>query len=223
MYGVSMSYLPGTYALRDVSLDIGKGEFVFLTGSSGAGKTTLLKLLFAAERATEGQVVIRGRNIVRVRGAAIPELRRHVGVVFQDFKLLNRRTVEENVAVALQVRGEAPRTIRAKVFQMLKQVGLQNRRYDYPLSLSGGEQQRVAIARALVSDPEILLSDEPTGNLDPDLTIEIMDLLVQAATRGTTVLVATHEHGLLSRYGKRVIHLEHGRIVRDVPAHDVST
>lgn len=221
MYGVSMSYLAGTYALRDVSLDVGKGEFVFLTGSSGAGKTTLLKLLFAAERATEGQVIIRGRNIARVRGAAIPELRRHVGVVFQDFKLLNRRTVEENVAVALQVRGESPRTVRAKAFQMLKQVGLQNRRHDFPLSLSGGEQQRVAIARALVNDPEILLSDEPTGNLDPELTLEIMDLLVQASTRGTTVLVATHEHGLLSRYGKRVIHLEHGRIARDVPAHDV--
>ncbi len=223
MYGVSMSYLASTYALRDVSLDVGKGEFVFLTGSSGAGKTTLLKLLFAAERSTEGQIIIRGRNIARMRGAAIPELRRHVGVVFQDFKLLNRRTVEENVSVALQVRGEAPRIVRAKAFQMLKQVGLQNRRHDYPLSLSGGEQQRVAIARALVNDPEILLSDEPTGNLDPDLTLEIMDLLVQASTRGTTVLVATHEHGLLSRYGKRVIHLEHGRIARDVPAHDVST
>src|SRR3990172_969592 len=208
MYGVSMSYLAGTYALRDVSLEVGKGEFVFLTGSSGAGKTTLLKLLFAAERATQGQIIIRGRNIARVKGAAIPDLRRRVGVVFQDFKLLNRRTVEENVAVALQVRGEAPRTVRARSFQMLKQVGLQNRRHDCPLSLSGGEQQRVAIARALVNDPEILLSDEPTGNLDPDLTLEIMDLLVQAATRGTTVLVATHEHGLLSRYGKRVIHLE---------------
>lgn len=221
MYGVSMSYAPGSYALRDISLDIGKGEFVFLTGSSGAGKTTLLKLLFAAERSTEGQIVIRGRNIARVRGAAIPELRRRVGVVFQDFKLINRRTVEENVAVALQVHGESPRNVRAKAFQMLKQVGLQNRRHDFPLSLSGGEQQRVAIARALVKDPEILLSDEPTGNLDPDLTIEIMDLLVQASTRGTTVLVATHEHSLLSRYGKRVIHLEHGRIARDVPAHEV--
>jgi cell division transport system ATP-binding protein len=138
-----------------------------------------------------------------------------VGVVFQDFKLLPRRTVEENVGLALDVVGVPFRQQRAKVFGILKQLGLQHRRYHHPLSLSGGEQQRVAIARALVNEPEILLADEPTGNLDPDLTLEIMDLIANAATRGTTVLVATHELGLVERYGKRVLRLESGRIVED--------
>jgi cell division transport system ATP-binding protein len=215
MYHVSKSYSAGSFALHDVSLELGRGEFVFLTGSSGAGKTTLLKLLFAAARPSEGQIVVLGRNIARLGERAIPDLRRRVGVVFQDFKLLARRTVEENVALALDVVGTPQRTTRAKVFAVLKQLGLQHRRYHHPLSLSGGEQQRVAIARALVNEPEILLADEPTGNLDPDLTLEIMDLIASAATRGTTVLVATHELALVNRYGKRVVRLDGGRIVAD--------
>ena len=218
MYHVSKSYMPGSYALQDVSLEVGKGEFVFLTGASGAGKTTLLEMLFAAERPNEGQILVLGRNIARLRGSAVPALRRRVGVIFQDFKLLSQRTIEENVSMTLDVVGTPRREARAKVFNVLKQVGLQHRRYHHPLSLSGGEQQRVAIARALVGEPEILLADEPTGNLDPELTLEIMDLIVAAATRGTTVIVATHDLSLIQRYHKRTIRLEAGRVVEDRPA-----
>jgi len=215
MFHVSKAYLAGSCALRDVSIELAKGEFVFLTGPSGAGKTSLLKLIFGAERPSEGQIVVLGRNIARLGDAAVPPLRRRIGVVFQDFKLLPRRTVEENVALALQVTGTPPRETRARVFAILKQLGLQHRRYHHPLSLSGGEQQRVAIARALVNEPEILLADEPTGNLDPELTIEIMDLIASAALRGTTVVVATHELEIVRRYGKRAVRLEGGRIAED--------
>ena len=217
MFHVSKSYSAGSFALRDVSLEVGRGEFVFLTGPSGAGKTTLLKLLLAVEQPSEGQIVVLGRNIARLGDAAIPDLRRRIGVVFQDFKLLPARTVEENVGLALDVVGAPRRKARAKVFGVLKQLGLQHRRYHHPLALSGGEQQRVAIARALVNEPDILLADEPTGNLDPDLTVEIMDLIAGAATRGTAVLVATHELALVSRYGKRAVRLDAGRIAEDAP------
>ncbi len=218
MYHVSKSYMAGQYALHDVSLEVRKGEFVFLTGPSGAGKTTLLELIFAAEQPSVGQILVLGRNVARLGAGAVPALRRRVGVVFQDFKLLQDRTVEENVRLALDVVGTPRREARARVFEMLKSVGLQHRRFHHPLSLSGGEQQRVALARALVNEPEILLADEPTGNLDPELTIEIMDLIVSAATRGTTVLVATHDHSLIDRYGKRVLRLEAGRIAEDLMA-----
>jgi len=215
LYHVSKSYTAGHYALRDVSLEFGRGEFVFLTGPSGAGKTSLLKLIFAAERPSEGQIIVLGRNAPRLGPAAIPPLRRRIGVVFQDFKLLPRRTVEQNVALALDVVGTPRREARAKVFRILKQLGLQHRRYHHPLSLSGGEQQRVAIARALVNEPDILLADEPTGNLDPELTLEIMDLIAGAAIRGTTVIVATHDRSIVNRYGKRSVRLEGGRVVED--------
>ena len=215
MFHVSKSYAAGSFALRDVSLEFRKGEFVFLTGPSGAGKTTLLKLLFSAERPSEGQIVVLGRNIARLGQRAIPQLRRRIGVVFQDFKLLPRRTVEENVSLSLDVAGTPRRVVRAKVFSILKQLGLQHRRYHHPLSLSGGEQQRIALARALVNEPEILLADEPTGNLDPDLTLDIMDLIASAATRGTTVVVATHELALVSRYGKRAVRLDDGGVAED--------
>jgi cell division transport system ATP-binding protein len=158
MFHVSKSYGAGSFALRDVSLEFRKGEFVFLTGPSGAGKTTLLKLLFSAEQPSEGQIVVLGRNIARLGRTAVPLLRRRIGVVFQDFKLLPRRTVEENVALSLDVVGTPRRAVRQKVFAILKQLGLQHRRYHHPLSLSGGEQQRIAIARALVNEPEILLA-----------------------------------------------------------------
>jgi len=215
VYHGSKSYFAGSYALHDVSLEFAKGEFAFLTGPSGAGKTTLLELLFGAERPSEGQIVVLGRNISRLGNAAIPQLRRRIGVVFQDFKLLPRLTIEENVGLALDVLGTPRREVRARVFAILKQLGLQHRRYHHPLSLSGGEQQRVALARALVNEPEILLADEPTGNLDPELTVEIMELIAGAALRGTTVLVATHELDLVARYGKRVVRLEAGRVVED--------
>jgi cell division transport system ATP-binding protein len=218
MYHVSKSYIPGSYALHDVSLEVGKGEFIFLTGSSGAGKTTLLRMLHAAERPNEGQILVLGRNIARLRGGGVPALRRRVGVVFQDFKLLARQSIEENVAVTLNVVGTPRRRTRSKVFNILKQVGLQHKRYHQPMSLSGGEQQRVAIARALVGEPEILLADEPTGNLDPDLSIEIIELMMNAATRGTTVIVATHDVLLLERYNRRTLRLEAGKLVADTPA-----
>ncbi len=217
MFHVSKSYAGGQSALRDVSLEVGKGELVFLTGPSGAGKTTLLKLLFADERPSEGQILVLGRNIARLSPSRVPSLRRRIGVIFQDFKLLPYRTIEENVSLALQVLGRPPREIRARVFQMLKRVGLQHRRHHHPLSLSAGEQQRVAIARALVNEPSILLADEPTGNLDPDLTLEIMDLIAAAAIRGTSVIVATHEIQLVEKFGRRRVRLEGGRVVDDNP------
>jgi cell division transport system ATP-binding protein len=215
LYHVTKRYSEYSVALRDVSFSVEKGEFVFLTGPSGAGKTTLLRLLLREEMPTDGQILVNGRNIAVLPRHRIPYLRRSIGVVFQDFKLLPRLTVEENVSLALDVLGTPRRAARAKVFTILKQLGLQHRRYHHPLSLSGGEQQRVAIARALVNEPEILLADEPTGNLDPDLTVDIMDLVASAALRGTTVVVATHELGLVSRYGKRAVRLEAGRVVED--------
>jgi cell division transport system ATP-binding protein len=218
LYHVSKSYTAGSFALHDVNLEVQRGEFVFLTGASGAGKTTLLEMLFAAEKPSEGSIIVLGRNVDRLGAAAIPRLRRRIGVVFQDFKLLPTRTVEENVRLALDVLGTPRREARARVFQRLKQVGLAHKRYSKPLSLSGGEQQRIAIARALVNEPEILLADEPTGNLDSDLTIEIMDLLAAASLRGTAVIVATHDLAMVERYGKRVIRLEDGTIAEDHPA-----
>jgi len=220
VYHVSKSYLAGRFAVEDVSFEIPAGQQVFLTGSSGAGKTTLLKMLFGALRPSRGQVVALGRNVGRLGPSAIPGLRRRIGVVFQDFKLVARRTVEENVRMSLDVVGTPRREARSRVFQILKRVGLEHRRQHLPLQLSGGEQQRVAIARALVKDPRLLLADEPTGNLDADRTLEIMDLIASIAERGTTVLVATHDAALIERYRARTIRLEAGRVVDDagVPA-----
>ena len=211
LFHVSKSYGSDAHALMDVSLEIDKGEFVFLTGPSGAGKSTLLKLIFCAERPSSGQLLVHGRNIGRLKRRAIPFLRRNMGVVFQDFKLLPRRTVQDNVAVALEVMGSPKRAIQKKSFQILREVGLAHKRNHFPPRLSGGEQQRVAIARALVNDPQILLADEPTGNLDAERATEIMDLLQEANARGTTVVVATHDAHLLNSYDKRSIRLEAGR------------
>jgi cell division transport system ATP-binding protein len=202
-------------ALSDVSLHVRKGEFVFLTGPSGAGKSTLLKLVFCAEPATGGQLLVFGKNVSKLRSSAVPYLRRNIGVVFQDFKLLPDRTVAENVAFPLEVRGLQARDVRRKVVAMLRSVGLDHKLQKFPLALSGGEQQRVAVARALVNDPALLLADEPTGNLDPERTLEVMDLLEGANARGTTVVVATHDRSLLARYKKRIIALETGKVVSD--------
>lgn len=215
MFHVYKAYPGDPPVLSDINLHVEKGEFVFLTGPSGAGKTTLMKLVFCAEQATKGQILVGGRNIARIRESAIPYLRRNIGVVFQDFKLLPNRTVADNVAFALDVLGVPREETRERVHRMLKLVGLQHKADSFPLKLSGGEQQRVVIARALVNDPTILLADEPTGNLDPGLTLEIMDLLTQVNVRGTTVLVATHDTSLIARYQKRTIRLERGMLVSD--------
>jgi cell division transport system ATP-binding protein len=215
LYHVTKQYAGEAPALRDLSLRIEKGEFVFVTGPSGAGKSTLIRLIFCAETATSGQLLVFGRNLSKVKSAQVPFLRRAIGVVFQDFKLLPDRTVAENVAFPLEVRGLFPKEVRRKVLAMLRSVGLELKAGKFPLSLSGGEQQRVAVARALVGDPALLLADEPTGNLDFERTDEVMELLHAANARGTTVLVATHDRSLLERYKKRILSLEHGHLVSD--------
>ena len=212
---VSKSFSRDTPALVDVNLVIGKGEFVFLTGPSGAGKSTLLRLLFGAEKPSEGQILIDGRNISRLRSSHIPLLRRKIGVVFQDFKLLANLTVFENVAIAVEVRGEPRAKVQQKTWRVLKSVGLAHKMHAKVIVLSGGEQQRVAIARAIVNEPDVLLADEPTGNLDPDLTMEIMKFLQQVNARGTTVILATHDPELLARFNKRQVVLDRGRVVAD--------
>ncbi|MBV69732.1 MAG: cell division ATP-binding protein FtsE [Myxococcales bacterium] len=215
LFHVTKRYGRDNRALDDVSLRLHKGEFAFVTGHSGAGKSTLMRLLFAAEKPTEGEVLVAGHNVGRLDRTSIPILRRNIGVVFQDFKLLQQRTVFENVAFTLEVLGRPRHEIRDRVRTILRQVGLAHKSKSLPLRMSGGEQQRVAIARALVNEPMVLLADEPTGNLDTQLSLEIMALLEAANARGTTILVATHDLSLPETLGKRVITLEHGRIKSD--------
>jgi len=215
LFHVTKEYPGEPPALSDVTLDVEKGEFVFLTGPSGAGKSTLLKLIFCAEAPTAGQILLFGKNVARVTPAEVPWVRRSIGVVFQDFKLLPDRTVAENVALPLEVRALPDKEVRRRVKGLLRSVGLEHRADKFPPSLSGGEQQRVAVARALAGDPALLLADEPTGNLDADRTLEVMELLANANARGTTVLIATHDRSLLERYKRRVVHLERGRLLSD--------
>jgi cell division transport system ATP-binding protein len=215
LFHVKKAYPGDAPVLDDITLRIEKGEFVWLTGPSGAGKSTLLKLLFCAETPTSGQILVGGRNIVRLSQGGIPYLRRNIGIVFQDFKLLDNRTVVENVGYALEVLGASDAEIRERSLKRLEQVGLRHKAASLPRRLSGGEQQRVAIARALVNEPTILLADEPTGNLDPSLTDSILQLLFSANARGTTVVVATHDRSLLTRYHKRTIALQKGKLVFD--------
>jgi len=210
---ISKIYSRGVYALRELSLRIDKGEFVFLTGPSGAGKSTLLRLLLRQDVPTNGQLVVGGRDLTQLTQRQVQAYRRSLGFVFQDFKLLPSKTVLENVSFVPRVLGMAPTQQQRRTFQVLKWVGLQHRMNAFPEELSGGEQQRVAIARALVNDPVIILADEPTGNLDPDLSLEIMNLFREINARGTTVVVATHDRELIRRVGRRAVTLDHGSVV----------
>jgi cell division transport system ATP-binding protein len=210
---LSKTYTRGVYALRDLSLRIDKGDFVFLTGPSGAGKSTLLRMLLRQDVPTDGELTVDGRNLATLNRRQVQAYRRSLGFVFQDFKLLPNKTVLENVSFVPRVLGMAVVQQQRRTFQVLKWVGLQHRMGAYPMELSGGEQQRVAIARALVNDPAIILADEPTGNLDPDLSLEIMNLFREINARGTTVLVATHDRELIRRVGRRSVTLDHGHIV----------
>jgi cell division transport system ATP-binding protein len=221
-HGLGKAYGRGLYALRDMSITVDKGEFVFLTGPSGAGKSTLLRLLLLQEQPSEGYAVINGRNLSRMSRSEVQTYRRSVGFVFQDFKLVPAKTVFENVSFALRVIGVSPEQQRRRAYQVLKWVGLQHRQNAFPPELSGGEQQRVAIARALVNEPQLVLADEPTGNLDPDLSLEIMNLFRDINASGTTVLVATHDRELIKWVGRRSIHLEHGRLL-EVPTDESQT
>jgi cell division transport system ATP-binding protein len=213
--GVTKVYEPGVVALSDVTFLIEKGEFVFIVGASGSGKSTLVRLLLKELEPTQGKIIVGGRDLARLKRSKIPMLRRNVGCVFQDFKLLPNRTAAENVGYALKVQGESRNSIRRKVPEVLTLVGLPDKMNSYPDQLSGGEQQRVSIARAVVNHPPLLVCDEPTGNLDPDTSVGIMQLLYRINRSGTTILMVTHDREMVDKMRRRVIALEDGRLARD--------
>lgn len=215
---VSKVYNNGTEALHNINLKVEKGEFVFIVGSSGAGKSTFLKLITCEERPNEGQVLIDGQDISHIRKGKIPYVRRKMGLVFQDFRLIDHMTVYDNVAFAMRVVGASPKAIKKRVPYILGLVGLQHKAKHYPTEMSGGERQRVGLARALVNNPSMIIADEPTGNIDPALSYEIVDLLSAINERGTTVLMVTHEHSLVKHFHKRIIQIHSGEIVADTAA-----
>lgn len=215
MNGVDKKYRRSTTALRDINIKVNQGEFVYIVGPSGAGKSTFIKLLYREEKATAGTIKVGKFDLNKLRRRDIPMLRRSIGVVFQDYKLLPKKTVFENVAYAMQVIGEKPRDIKKRVPEVLDLVGLKHKMRSFPHQLSGGEQQRVAIARAIVNNPKVLIADEPTGNLDPEISWEIMQLLERINLQGTTILMATHNKQIVDTLRHRVIAIENGRIVRD--------
>ncbi|MFM6929470.1 MAG: cell division ATP-binding protein FtsE [Bdellovibrio sp.] len=212
---VYKTYPGPVHALKNIDLTIDKGEFAFLTGPSGAGKTTLFKMISAYDVATSGGVNVAGYDLSEIKTGQIPFFRRKIGVIFQDFKLLKDRTLFENVALPLKIRGDKSPAIQRKVYDVLEQVGLAHKHDQYPDFVSGGEQQRTAIARAIIHQPGVLIADEPTGNLDPRLSEEIMDLLERVCSQGTTVFVATHDHEMVKRRRKRTLELREGMIVGD--------
>lgn len=212
---VSKVYKNGNEALKDVNLKIEKGEFVFVVGPSGAGKSTFIKMLLHEEVPTKGTVIVNGYNMNKIKRRQIPQFRRSLGVVFQDFRLIPKMTVYDNVAFALRVTNVANRSIRQRVPYILNLVGLASKARSYPEQLSGGEQQRVALARALVNNPSLLIADEPTGNIDPELSLEIVELLNEINKCGTTVVMVTHAHNLVSKFNRRVITINHGNIISD--------
>ena len=212
---VEKEYENGTYALRGITLTIDDGDFVFLVGPSGSGKSTLIKLLTGEIMPTSGRVVVNGFSLTKISDRQIPLLRRSIGVIFQDFRLIEKKTVYENLSFAMRAVGASPRTIRSRIPYVLELVGLEEKANQYPHELSGGEQQRVAIARALVNNPNTIIADEPTGNLDPARSLEIMRLLDRINELGTTVVVVTHERDLVNRFRKRVVMLEQGLVTGD--------
>ena len=220
---VSKQYKKGTKpALEDINFHVDDGEFVFLLGHSGAGKSTLLKLILREEKASQGRVLVNGKDVAKVRRHKIPYLRRQMGIIFQDFRLIPTMTVYENIAFAMHVTNIGRRQIKERVPYMLELVHLEDKANVYPEFLSGGEQQRVAVARALAHAPKLVIADEPTGNIDPELSLEMMELLERVSGMGITVLVVTHEHELVHRFHQRVVTLSHGRIISDVPADPVA-
>ncbi len=219
---VTKVYEPKITALKDVNVHIDKGEFVFVLGHSGAGKSTFLKLMLREEKATKGEVIVNGYNLSKIKERDIPYMRRTLGVVFQDFRLIPNLTAYENIAFAMRVTNIAEKEIKRRVPYILNLVGLAGKRDKLPAQLSGGEQQRVALARALVHNPDLVIADEPTGNIDPRLSLEIMELLKAINSTGTTVLVVTHEHDLARRYARRIIEMRSGVIVNDTAAGKVA-
>ena len=215
MMNVTKKYNKGITAINNLSIQIKDGEFVYVVGPSGAGKSTFIKMMYREEKATKGRIRVGKYDLMKIRDRQIPFLRRYVGVVFQDFKLLQHKTVYENVAYAMEVIEKSPREIKRRVEDVLELVNLKHRIDNFPNELSGGEQQRVAIARAIVNTPGILIADEPTGNLDPDTSMEIMDILERINEQGTTIVMATHNSQIVNEKKHRVIAIENGQIVRD--------
>ena len=213
--GVYKTYDNGTKALKDVNIQIGKGEFAFIVGASGAGKSTFLKLIMREEVANAGEVIVNDFKLSKLKRKEIPYVRRTMGIVFQDFRLINNMTVFDNVAFAMRVIGASKRDVRKRVPYILGLVGLQNKARNYPMELSGGEQQRVGLARALVNNPSLIIADEPTGNIDPEMSYEIVELLSEINRRGTTILMVTHEHDLVKMFNRRVIEIRDGCVVSD--------
>lgn len=212
---VSFKYQNGTEALKNVNLRVNNGEFAFVVGSSGAGKSSILKLLLREEVANSGQVIVNGYNLNRLKEQQIPNFRRSIGMVFQDFRLIPNMTVYDNVAFALRVTDASPKTIREQVPYVLELMELKHKARMYPHEISGGEQQRVALARAIVNDPPLIIADEPTGNIDPELSYEIVDMLKGINKCGTTILMVTHEHDMVKYFGGRTINIEQGQVVFD--------
>ena len=215
---VTKKYKNDNYALKNVDLNIKSGEFVFIVGASGAGKSTLMKLLYNEERPSSGTVTICGKNIANLSNEQVPSLRRWMGIIFQDYKLVQTHTIYDNVAYVIRTLGMSSKEINARVYGALKIVGLYDKMNAFPSELSGGEQQRVGIARAIVNGPQLLIADEPTGNLDPKNSMEIMQILDQINQRGITVIVSTHDNAMVDYFRKRVITLDNGSIVRDIQA-----
>ncbi len=213
--GVSKTYISGTHALEDINVRINKGEFVFVVGSSGAGKSTFMKLIMREEKANTGEIFVNNFNLTKMPRKEVPMLRRTMGIVFQDFRLIPNMNVFENVAFAMHVTGASNRKIRVEVSKALSKVGLGHKARSMPNQLSGGEQQRVGLARALVNAPSLIIADEPTGNVDPNMSYEIVNLLTEINKRGTTILMVTHDHNLVRDFQHRVIMLDGGRIVAD--------